>query len=113
MFENRKLSTRVYIKIFSLLVFVLKIFLIKKSKVHLQTRNCNNNNKQTPLYCIDKIYVQVGHELLRIEGMQMLFYYSNYETKVEDQPVFWENGNKGVKFDQFEIKKFFFIYEVM
>ena len=43
----------------------------------------------------------------------MLFYYSNYETKVEDQPVLWENGNKGVKFDQFEIKKFFFIYEVM
>lgn len=87
--------------------------MVNNFKVHLLTRNCNNKNKQTPLYCIDKIYVQVGHELLRIEGMQMLFYYSNYETKVEDQPVFWENGNKGVKFDQFEIKKFFFIYEVM
>ena len=43
----------------------------------------------------------------------MLSYYSNYETKVEDQPVLWKNKYKGIKFEQFEIKKFFSIYEVM
>ena len=76
------------------------------------TKSCNEKNRKKSLYCIDKLYVQIGHELLRIEGIQMIFYYTNYETKVVNKPILWKNKDTVKYFDQFEIKKVNNIQEV-
>jgi len=76
------------------------------------TKSCNEKNRKKSLYCIDKLYVQIGHELLRIEGIQTIFYYTNYETKLVNKPILWKNKDTVKYFDQFEIKKVNNIQEV-
>ena len=58
------------------------------------------------------MYVQIGHELLKIEAIQMVFYYTNFETKVISKPILWKTKEKIKYFDQFEIKKINSIQEV-
>ena len=76
------------------------------------TKLCNVKNPKKSLYCIDKMFVQIGHELLKIEAVQMIFYYTNYETKVINQPLLWKSNETIKSFEQFEIKKINSIQEV-
>ena len=66
----------------------------------------------TGVFFYPGMYVQIGHEILRIEAIQMVFYYTNFETKVISKPILWKTKEKIKFFDQFEIKKTNSIQEV-
>lgn len=74
---------------------------VTQTRVHLMNKLCAPEWAPTRPYCLNNIYIQSMHEIIKLDLENNLFFYTNLKTKKYDQPIIFESGLALNEFEQF------------
>ncbi|CAF0919356.1 unnamed protein product, partial [Brachionus calyciflorus] len=80
-----------------------------QTRIHLINKLCSPGSRP---YCLNNVFIQSMHEIVKLDLEYNLFYYTNLKTKSFDQPIIFRVGNALNSFDQLIITSSNYLIQV-